>query len=53
MQFDDVFVLEDVVAGNGLAVVAGAAPDPGVFELFGEIFVDGPGEPGQQTAARQ
>ena len=47
VEFDNIFVLEDIVAGDGLAVVPGAAPDPGIFELFGEIFVDGPGEPGQ------
>jgi len=44
VQLDDVPVVEDVVAGDHLAVVNPAAPDPGGFEVFGEVLVHFRGE---------
>ena len=44
MQFDDVIVPKDVVAGDAEAVPgASLAPDPGKIEFFGEILVNCPG----------
>jgi hypothetical protein len=39
VEFQDVFVREDVAALDALAVVAGVVPEPGELEVRGDVFV--------------
>ncbi len=43
MKLDDVFVFEDVVAVDHLALVFGFAPDAGILQLPGKIHMNGLG----------
>ena len=43
MQFDNVFVVEDVGALGVLAVIDAGAPDAGGFEFFGQLAMNGRG----------
>jgi hypothetical protein len=43
VKLDDVFVLEDVVAVDHLALVFGFAPDAGILQLPGKIQMNGLG----------
>jgi hypothetical protein len=53
VEFEDVFVLEDVAALDALAVVAGAVPEPGELEVLGEVFVQVQGRVGHRRADGQ
>ena len=52
MQLDNVVILENVVAADGLAVERPAAPDAGRLQLLLEIVVNAPGELGDRAADR-
>ena len=40
VEFEDVFVLQDVAALDALAVIARAVPKPGELKVLGDVFVE-------------